>query len=624
MNVQKTIQSAFENHQKGNLERAEYFYKKALQKQPDNPDILHMLGVLFCQLANYDSAVKYIRKALQFKPSDIASAYCNLGVALQEKGQIDEAISQYQRAVEINPLFAKAYCNLGVALHYKGETDEAISQYRKAVGINPSFAKAYGNLGNALREKGDIDEAINCCQKAVRINPLFAEAYSNLGAALREKGSLDEAINCCQKAVEINPSFAEAYCNLGVALQKKGQIDKAITQYQKAIEIKPSFAKAHSNLGNALRELGQMDEAVTHCQKAIEISPSFAEAYCNLGSALREKGQIDDAITYCQKALEIDPQFAMAKFNMSVILLLSGDFEHGWAEYEWRWRLKDCVQFHSDFSKPLWDGSEVRGLTVLLQCEQGLGDTIQFIRYAPMIAQKGARVIVNCQRELVTLIRSVEGVQRAIAEGETLPEVDLYCPIMSLPLKFNTGLKSIPSAVPYLTVNSVSVQRWKDKVQEDNSSFKIGLVWAGRPEHKNDRNRSCRLECFSSLTELGDISFYSLQKGEAGEQAKDPPVGMKLIDYTEEIRDFEDTAALIENLDMTISVDTSVAHLAGALGKPVWILLPFAPDWRWMLDRKDSLWYPTMRLFRQPSPQDWESVMAEVKYVLLKLLNVAR
>jgi tetratricopeptide (TPR) repeat protein len=617
MNASKAIQSALENHQKGNLEQAEYLYKKILKKQPDNPDVLHMLGVLFCQRAQYDVSIKYIRQALQLRPSDLASAHCNLGVALMEKGQLDEAIAHYQKALDVNPLFGKAYCNLGNALRKKGQLDKAVTHCRKAIELNPSFDVAHYNLGNAFREKGLLDDAITYYQKAIELNPSFAKAHCNLGNALREKELLDEAITHCRKAIELNPSFAVAYYNLGSALREKGHLNEAVIHYQKAIELNPSFAKAHCNLGNVLREKGLLHEAVTQYQKALELDPSFDVAYCNLGATLQEKGLLDEAATHYQKAIELNPSSESAHFNLSLILLLSGNFKNGWKGYEWRWKTKDFVKSSRIFSKPVWDGYDIRGLTVLLECEQGLGDTIQFIRYAALLAQKGATVIVDCQRELAPLIKGVSGVHQIFVQGEELPEYDLYCPLLSLPRIFNTTLESIPSKESYIEADAVLARRWKEKVFSDNSSLKIGLVWAGKPTHKNDRNRSFPLATFSPLAALDHISFYSLQKGETAKQVENPPAGIHLIDYTEEFCDFADTAAFMENLDLVVSVDTSVVHLAGALGKPVWVLLPFVPDWRWMLDREDSPWYPTMKLFRQPSAGDWESVIYRVRDALM-------
>jgi tetratricopeptide (TPR) repeat protein len=627
MNINKTIQSAFEYHRKGDLKQAESLYKKILRKQPDNPDILHMLGVVFYQLADYDSAISCIRKALQFRPSDLASAYGNLGLALQGKGLLDEAVTCYQRALEFKPSFAEAHCNLGLALQGKGLLAEAIESYQKAIEFKPSFAEAHCNLGYALQEKGQPDEAAAYFLKAIEMNPYLTKAYYNLGITLQKKGRMDEAIAYYQKAIEFDPFSAEAYCNLGAAVLEKGQFDRVITYCRKAIELDPCSAQAYCNLGAAVLEKGRTDEAIASYQKAIEFDPFFAQAYCNLGYALKEKGQFAEAATHYQKALELNPGSETANYNMSLILLLTGNFEQGWEKYEWRWKAKDFIKmncFHQpvDFSQPMLYGIDVEGLTILIYAEQGFGDAIQFIRYVPELAQRGANVIIECQRELVSLLKNIDGVKHVVAQGDSLPHFDMHCPLLSLPFIFRTTLGSIPAKVPYVQANASLVQKWRDKLGNDHAQLKIGLSWAGKPTHKNDRNRSCSLEVFSPLAELGDISFYSLQKGGAAEQAKNPPPGMKLVDYTEEISDFSDTAALMENLDLIISVDTSIVHLAGALGKRVWTMVPFVPDWRWMLDREDSPWYPTMRLFRQPLPGDWKSVIGKMKDGLLILLNI--
>ena len=270
------------------------------------------------------------------------------------------------------------------------------------------------------------------------------------------------------------------------------------------------------------------------------------------------------------------------------------------------------------FSQPICDGSDIAGLTILIYVEQGVGDAIQFIRYVPLVTQACDKVIIECHRDLSALFQNIEGVKQVMVQGEPLPNFDIQCPLLSLPSVFNTTLKNIPSRVPYISLDSVLVQKWKDRVQHDDSKLRIGLVWSGSPKYKNDRNRSCSLADFAPFSKFADITFYSLQKGKASEQAKNPPEGMKLIDCSEDLNDFTDTAALIENLDLVISVDTAVAHLAGAIGNPVWTLLPFAPDWRWMLNREDSPWYPTMRLFRQPSPRDWESVIDSILRELYK------
>ena len=302
-----------------------------------------------------------------------------------------------------------------------------------------------------------------------------------------------------------------------------------------------------------------------------------------------------------------------------MLLLLLGNYEEGLKGYEWRWRIKDPIPYQRNFSQPLWQRTDIKGLTILLHAEQGLGDVIQFVRYVPFVAQLGSKVVIECHKELKSLLKDVEGVQQVISQGEELPLFDVHCPIASLPLIFNTTPYNISAKIPYIYLDPILVGRWKNKLLNDNSKLRIGLVWAGNPKHKNDKNRSIPLSYFVALEKLSDITFYSLQKGEASKEAKNLPVGMKFVDLTEEIHDFSDTSALIECLDLTISVDTSVAHLAGAMGKPIWTLLPYKPDWRWMLGKEDSPWYPTMRLFRQPSPGDWESVITRVKDELLQI-----
>ncbi len=643
MDINESIELALKHYQTGNLQAVEDICKKILKVQPENTKALHFLGILSYRYGNYDLAIEHIEKALYYGASD-PEAYFDLGNALHEKGQLDKAITSYQKALQLDPAFTDAYNNLGVAFHDKGQPDEAVTCYQKALQLNPNLAYTYNNLGIILQEKGNFDEAVNYYQKALLLDPNYADAHYNLGVVFKEQRRLDEAITCFQKALQLNPDFTGAYNNLGLAFHDKGQLDEAILCYQKALQLNPTNIYAFCNLGNTLAEKGQLDEAVgyyekaielnpndahiynnlgfifynekqldkaiPYFQKAIELDPNFAMVYCNLGNALKEKGQFDEAITYYQRALQLDPELVDAHLNMSLLLLLRGNFEEGWKEYGWRWKLKDF--YRRNYSQPLWDGADISGRTILLHAEQGFGDTIQFVRYVPFVAQGRAKVIVECQTELVTLLKSVEGVSQVVSRGEQLHNFVIHCPLLTLPLIFNTTLNSIPAKIPYITVDSMLVQKWQEKIQHDNLKLKIGLVWAGGSTFRGDRNRSCSLEIFSPLAQIKGITLYSLQKGEAAKQARKSPTSIKLIDHTTEIIDFSDTAALIENLDLIITVDTAVAHLAGALGKPVWTLLPFVPDWRWLLNREDSPWYPTMRLFRQPSPGNWEAVMENI------------
>jgi len=462
----------------------------------------------------------------------------------------------------------------------------------------------------AYHQAGNIQQAEHLCRKILKRQPKHFDTLHMLGFICHQRGNYDAAIKYITKALQINSNNADTYNNLGNALQSKGQLDEAITCYQKALQLNPNFADAYSNLGSAFLKKRQFDESITCYQKALQLNPTFVSAYSNLGEAFFEKEQLHEGIDACRKAIELNPGHVLAHFNLSIGLLLSGNFKEGWREYEWRWKLKDHVP--RNFRQPLWNGLDIEGKTILLYAEQGLGDTIHFVRYVPLIAQRGAKVIVECKKGLTSLLKSVKGVHQVRAQGEQLPEFDIHCPLLSLPLIFNTALENIPANIPYITADNMLIQKWNDKLKSDRSRLKVGLVWAGGPKHEKDRYRSCSLDIFSMLAQLDDIAFYSLQKGQAAEQAKNPPKGIRFIDYTEEIHDFSDTAALIENLDLVISVDTAVAHLAGALGKPVWTLLHFAPDWRWLLNREDSPWYPTMRLFRQSSLGDWGSVIDNI------------
>jgi hypothetical protein len=323
------------------------------------------------------------------------------------------------------------------------------------------------------------------------------------------------------------------------------------------------------------------------------------------------RGELDEALSVCQRAIQLRPDHAGAHWNKSLVLLLKGDFAQGWAEYEWRWQSKDFRSPRRDFPQPQWRGEDPSGRTILLHAEQGFGDTIQFIRYAPLLAGRGARVIVECQPELQRLLGGVEGIQHLTARGEPLPPFDLHTPLLSLPLAWGTRVKTIPGNVPYIKPDPALVGAWRGRLAGD-SALKVGLVWAGSPIRKDDRYRSLPLSSLAPLAGVKGVSFYSLQKGKATEQAQNPPPGMNLIDMTEEIKDFADTAALISHLDLVITVDTAVAHLAGAMAKRVWTMLEFVPAWRWLLNREDSPWYPTMRLFRQPAIRDWATVIRRV------------
>lgn len=470
-------------------------------------------------------------------------------------------------------------------------------------------------------QSGNLRHAEHTLGEILKIQPQNVEVLHLLGILYYLSNNYDEAIRHIRKALQFDSNDTtnfHAFYILGDALQKQGAFDEANIYYQKALFLNPESAEVYCNLGNIYKHKGQIDEAIIHYEKAIQINPGLPESYYNLGEIASDKRQIGDAVTYYQKAIQLNPDYAEAHFALAREFLVSGKFKEGWKEYEWRWKLEGVSQ--PDFLQPLWDGSDINGLTVFLHAEQGFGDTIQFIRYAPLIAQRGAKVIVACQPSLTSLLKNVHGISQIIAYGEELPHFDFRCPLLSLPMIFDTSLESIPSSVAYISADPMSLLKWQAKVQYDDSRFKVGLVWSGSPANIQGRYRSCSLDTFAPITEIENVSFYSLQKGPASVLTESLPNGIRLIDYTDSIEDFSDTAALIANLDLIISIDTAVAHLAGAMGKPVWTLIPWKPDWRWMLDREYSPWYPTMRLFRQPSPGDWTSVIKKVSQELQNLV----
>jgi len=527
-------------------------------------------------------------------------------------GRLADAEALYRQILAAQPNHAGALHFLGVIAYDFGRNDLAVDLIRRSIGFDPNNCVAYFNLGEAWRAAGRLEEAIAAYRQALRINPDFPHACNNLGIALGERGQLDEAIAVYRSALQIRPGFAEIHNNMGNALREQGKFGEAVVACRSALELQPDFPEAHNNLAAAHAGLGQIDEAIAAYRRALELKPQYPEAHNNLGAALAEHGRLAEAVAAYRRALELKPLYAEAHYNLGVALLAQGDFLRGWEECEWRWKFKDAASPPRAFTQLPWDGSPLEGRTLLLHAEQGFGDAIQFIRYLPLAAQRGGKIILECPPELQRLFQTMASDLPIVARGGTLPAFDAHCPLLSLPRVFSTDLSNIPGTVPYLRADPAAAATWRERLDGHGSSLKVGLVWASSPSFKHDRKRSLRLASLAPLADVPAVQFYSLQKGAAAAEASAPPTGMELIDLAEELKDFADTAALVANLDLVIAVDTSVAHLAGAMGKPVWTLLSFIPDWRWLLDRSDTPWYPTMRLFRQPRLTDWAPVIADL------------
>lgn len=434
------------------------------------------------------------------------------------------------------------------------------------------------------------------------------------GSAFLQGGNASQALACFESARRIDPANPTLYLYAGAALHDLKRFDEAAACYEKALQIAPLMGEIHNNLGNSLIELGRFWDAVDSFSKAATLLPSSPVPLTARATALQALGKVFEAEADCRKALSVAPDFAAAHWNLALNLLLQGRYQEGWHEYEWRWRKPDFTSPLRHAELPQWDGSPLHGRTILLHAEQGFGDAIQFVRYAPLVAGRGGIVVLECHPELVSLFKGIEGAASVIAFGEIPPACDCQAPFLSLPGIFGTTLENIPASPPLL-IPAEKLVKWQ-QLTSGHSAPRVGVAWAGSSIHRNDSSRSLPLTLLPSFTRNTDIRFFSLRIGDADHRLKLSPLAEQVIDLTEQIHDFTDTAAMIEQLDLIISVDTAVAHLAGALGKPVLLLLPFAPDWRWLLERSDSPWYPTIRILRQKEPGDWGEVINRVHDIL--------
>jgi Flp pilus assembly protein TadD len=513
--------------------------------------------------------------------ADLTAQQCfDLAVQHHRRGQLRQAGELYQRILVRQPRHVDALHMLGVIAAQEGRAAAAVELIGQAVALAPNIPEVLGNFANALHAHGEVDRAIEMYRRSILLKPGDAQTHSGLANALITRGLLAEAIVACQKAISLNANLAEAHCNLG----------------------------------NALLDSGHLCEAMSACQCAIALDPQLAEAHCNFGNVLTDMGKADEALPCYQRAIALRGDFAEAHRNLGLALLALGDFTPGWIEMQWQARCKDASPRCRDI--PLWDGGDLHGRSILLHEEQGIGDTIQFARYLPMVAGCGGRVVLECAPELIGLLGTMVGEFEVVIARAVPPAVAVHCPLMSLPRIFHTTLESIPAEAPYLRPDPADVQWWGARLGSE-SGLKVGVVWAGNPQHKNDRNRSMSPTELAPLAQVAGVRFVNLQKGGNSRL----PDEMNALEAMDDIRDVADTAALIANLDLVISVDTSVAHLAGAMGKATWTLLPFVAEWRWLRDRCDSPWYPTMRLFRQKSPGDWSGVIREAADALAALVR---
>ena len=487
--------------------------------------------------------------------------------------------------------------------------------------VKPSFATmpAFDQAASAFGT-GKFVEAERICQKIIAAEPEAFDAVYLLAECYLNMGKYDEALAGFDRAIELRPNSALALNDRGVILRKLGRYEEAVATYDRAIALQPDYALAFNNRGNSLERLGRFEEAVASFDSALALSPDYAISHYNRGLALHGLRRWGEAIASHERAVVLRREFAEAHFDQALTSLLIGDFDRGWKEYEWRWEVELLGNKKPDFHQRQWSGQEtIEGKSILLYAEQGFGDTIQFCRYLPLVAARGAQVILEAQNSLTELMGGLSGSTQVVAKGSILPDFDICCPLLSLPLAFGTRLETIPRTMAYLQAPSPALTKWLGRIGSKGYP-RIGLAWRGEPKHKNDHNRSIG---FKSLVPLLDANatFVSLQKELRAEDAAVLDNCDEILQFGNALETFSDTAALISQLDLVISVDTSIAHLAGALGKPVWVLLPYIPDWRWLLNRDDSPWYPTARLFRQNTRGIWDDVITSVRAALNEFIS---
>ena len=582
------LKKAFELHRTGNLDEAGRIYIAILERDPDDVDALNLLGVI-----------------------------------MQAAGNLEAAVQMIQRATELAPDYFAARVNLGNALQAAGRAAEAVESFQVALKMNPLMPEVVSNLASALNDLGRHVEAAAICEDALNSKPDLAAARANLANAMLGLGKHEKAVENYRLALQGDPGNANAWFSMGNALFEMGQGEEALQHYQEAVRLSPESAEKHYNLANAALALDRYEDAVEGFERAIGITPEYLDAHVNLGSALQSLGRMEDAIARFRRALELAPRdqpSADLHWNLALALLQNGEYGEGWREYEWRWKNPDFTTPWKDLEQPLWDGGALHGKTILLHAEQGFGDALQFVRYAPLVAAREARVVIECRAGLSRLFKEIDGVAEVITAGDPLPPFDCHAPLMSLPGIFCTTVETVPADIPYLAVPAGAAA---DPRIADCDGLAVGFAWAGSPTRRDDHKRSVEPGRFEALFSVPGARFFSLQVGGAGPGFEAMPAAGNVIDLGAGFGDFADSAAAVGALDLVIAVDTAVVHLAGALGRPAWVLTAFAPGYLWPAGRDDTPWYPTLELFRQRRAGDWDSVFEAVREALAAFVREA-
>jgi tetratricopeptide (TPR) repeat protein len=644
------LKEAFALHMQGKFAEAERAYAELLRLQPDNVRALHLCGVLALQRGQAGQGIALISRALALEPRQ-PLAHRDLGNAHQQAGQFDEALAAYDRSLALKPDQADVHNNRGIALAKLNRTEDALASYERAIALKPDYAQAYNNRGTVLSGLGRTKEALADFDRAVAIEPRYAKALDNRGGALirlrRGAEALEsydralaldsglasahdgrgtalamlqrpaEALESHDRAIALDPGSANTHNNRGAALAALGRAAEALESHDRALALDPGSALVHSNRGAALGLLDRMEESLESLDRALALDPGLIQAHTNRGNFLNDLGRHADALASFEHALICDPQSADAHFGKSQALLAEGRFAQAWPHYEWRKRRLAENVFHAQ-GRPEWTGQEdISGKTVFIEAEQGLGDTIQFCRYAPLVADRGARVVLTAQTSLTELLATLDPRVEILAVPDLPAAFDYHAALLSLPRAFATTVETAPAATPYLYAPPERSAAMRARIGD--ADFKIGVCWQGSAIAGT---RSFPLRHLEEIARLPGVRLFSLQKGAGVEQLDNLPGGMRVETLGGNFpEDFTDTAAAMAAMELIISCDTSVAHLAGALGRPAFVALRHAADWRWLRARDDSVWYPGLRLFRQNTPGDWISVFRKMQAALASLTS---
>jgi tetratricopeptide (TPR) repeat protein len=534
-------------------------------------------------------------------------------IALHRQGRLPDAERIYSQILAVEPNRSDALHLLGLAHYQQGHLTEALRLMAAAVRANPGSPDIHSNYGLALEAAKQRQDALDSFNKAIALKADHVQALSNRALTLAALGRTDQALASWDAALAVDPNHAEALHARGNALYRLKRLDAALADYERLLALRPDNIDVLNNRGGVLAELGRLDAAFESYARAFSLNPRLPEISINKGHIRADQHRFDEALACYATAAALPNLRAEAEWSASLVRLRLGQFERGWRDYEWRWQQTSWAERRRNFAAPLWIGEEtLAGKTILLHAEQGFGDAMQFVRYAGRVARLGAAVWLEVDAPLKPLVSDIGGVTRVLARGEPLPGFDFHCPLMSLPLAFGTTLDTIPADVPYVRAPADRVACWRARLGEPRLK-RVGIVWAGSATHKNNHNRTIAFDRFRSLLTVPGVEFISLQQDISDVDAATLERLCNVISVSGGLHDFADTAAVISLLDLVVSVDTAVVHVAGALGVPVWVLLPFSPDFRWLLEREDSPWYPTARLFRQPRHGDWDSVLTRVR-----------